>query len=124
VGHSKNQRLEPLAMTARRYLYRRRRHILVSAGTILLAGILFIAYQQMGQPVLMAVGIAVLLFGMFAMHLAYFPGLLCPECDGNLAPLLFSRNAVPKDRRVRFCPYCGGDLDEMTVADVAASRTE
>jgi hypothetical protein len=99
-------------MTARERLDRRLRWIvgasyagigLFLAGVIL--GILF--WQQPVLPVVIP-GLAVAVIAGMA---GYCGCLRCPRCQANLgAPLMQEvRRAAPQ--RVRFCPYCGADLD-------------
>ena len=42
---------------------------------------------------------------------AYFWGVLCPRCRGNLFMVTGQGGGWSVDRRVRFCPYCGVEFD-------------
>ena len=101
-------------MTAREQLSRRMRWI----GGTMYAGIgLFLAGIAIGaavggqQPVLVVSlpGFAV----VFVVSIVcQFVAFRCPECRGNLAPLLMYRGWLSVDQSVCFCPYCGISLDE------------
>ena len=50
---------------------------------------------------------------------AYFVGFRCPDCRANLAQLFLYSGGFAGRYSVRFCPFCGCDLD----ATDAESRT-
>jgi hypothetical protein len=62
------------------------------------------AFLLVGLPPFV-LSFAVTLFGQWAW-------LRCPRCKGNLAPLISWHGGRQVSQRLRYCPYCGGDLDE------------
>jgi hypothetical protein len=100
-------------MTARERLDRRMRWIggAMYAGVgLFLAGIFLGAV--FGQGPLRAVSLPGFGVAFVVAMIAQFVGLRCPRCRGNLAPPLMQREWLAVDRRVCFCPFCGGKLDE------------
>ncbi len=58
------------------------------------------------------------------MVYAQLLGIRCPWCRGNLAPLGMQRGGLRCDPRVRFCPYCGRDLDGELLASLGRAGAE
>ena len=111
-------------MTARQFLFqRRRRNIVRSVGCVLLCVLVFVTGNALGQPTGAIIALTGLVIALALMQYQLFFSLLCPACHGNLAPLLDYRNSFPTDRRIQFCPYCGGDLDEIEVPEPVSTST-
>jgi hypothetical protein len=49
---------------------------------------------------------------------ANFFCLRCPRCQGNLASMILHQGWFFVSPRIRYCPYCGGNLDEELPAAV------
>ncbi|HYH65526.1 MAG TPA: hypothetical protein VD866_12590 [Urbifossiella sp.] len=105
-------------MTGREQLNRRKRW---AAGGAL-AGVALIVAGVVGLPLMAGAGVA----GP-AMAAAVVPGVLvfvvvvvlgqqylfrCPWCRGNMGPLMTNSGWWRMNPKVRFCPYCGTDLDD------------
>lgn len=100
-------------MTVRAWLnYRVRWQMGVScAGVVLfISGILL--EQAFGQQIVTLVAIPGFALAFLMTVYAYYFGLRCPKCWGNMAPLVFQKGGFSVDQRVRFCPYCGYALDD------------
>ena len=54
-------------------------------------------------------GVVVFVATVFAVQKLLFR---CPWCRGNLGALLSQKGLWRIDPKVRFCPYCGTDLDD------------
>jgi hypothetical protein len=64
-------------------------------------------------------GFAVLLVATMAGYYGY---LRCPRCRGNLGILFMQPEWPALQPRVRFCPYCGSNLDEELPAEAGGDR--
>jgi hypothetical protein len=102
--------------TIRDYIKRRvRATMLVAVGGwlfMVLAGL--VAERQIGQsgnPIPLIIGFA--LFGGAILWMTYM--LKCPKCGASLRQIAMEiglRFGSSKRRLVRFCPYCGADIDQ------------
>jgi hypothetical protein len=105
------------------WLNRRMRWVMgaqCTGGGLFVGGIL--GGAVLGQAPLLTValpGFAVACVFTIAAHLIAFP---CPRCHGNLAPLVMGWFSV--DKRLRFCPYCGGGLDDELPAKAATGADQ
>ena len=100
-------------MTARERINRRKRWVLfpllLGIG-VLIAAVAVGSKPGRGDFVFLAVPAFALM--SLVLLLAQFFWLRCPWCRGNLAPLAFQRlGGLPKG--VKFCPYCGHELDDQ-----------
>ncbi len=68
--------------------------------------------QALGSPPLVALAIAGLAVASLTMIGAYLLGIRCPRCQARLTDLLWGRPGLRIDPRIRFCPYCGVELDD------------
>lgn len=105
-------------MTGREQLSRRKRWAaLATVGGLLLLfvglGMLpFLAGEGVGGPAITAVvvpGVVVFVGTVLAAQKFLYR---CPWCRGNLGALLSQKGLWRMDPKVRFCPYCGTDLDD------------
>ncbi|MFO0796508.1 MAG: hypothetical protein U0804_03465 [Gemmataceae bacterium] len=105
-------------MTGREYLNRRKRWVFggVAVGIVLLvgglAGLPLLVGAGLDGPAVTAVvvpGVAVFVATVIAGQKFLFR---CPWCRGNLGVLLTQKGVWRTDPKVRFCPYCGTDLDD------------
>jgi hypothetical protein len=97
-------------MTARAWLERRLRRLVVPSyvgGTLFLAA--WALGLWLGPVVTVVVGLPAFALTLAAAVIGYYTRLCCPICRGNLAPLVWGGQRVSP--KVRFCPYCGADLD-------------
>jgi uncharacterized membrane protein len=105
-------------------LRRRRRNIFRSCACAMLSLALFATGSVYDQPVVTILGAIGIVIGLVVEKRQRFLGAPCPACGGNLALFLNYRNALlPTERRIHFCPYCGGDLDEIEVPEPVSTST-
>src|SRR5437867_5433156 len=100
-------------MTARAMIDRRFRAVMrvVFVGFALFVAAL-VADKGLGMPEWVWVfGLAGFGVAWLTMMGAWIIGFRCPQCSGRLTPLLFYSGRFRLDPRIRFCPYCGKDLD-------------
>jgi len=99
-------------MTIAAKFERRRKRILASVFSGM---ILFMASIVVGDAVdrkfIPFLAFAALLPIIAVTSWAHLLGFLCPECRGNMAALYLSRPDFWRSLRLRFCPYCGHELD-------------
>lgn len=105
-------------MTGREHLNRRKKWtaggvvvgiVLLVTGVVLLP---LLVGAGLDGPVLTAVvvpGVVVFVGTLIAGQKLLFR---CPWCRGHLGPLLTQKGVWRIDPKVRFCPYCGTDLDD------------
>ena len=79
-----------------------------------------------GEPSVLLAGLPPFAFAVTAIAYAQFFGLRCPACRANLSSVTFQRVTLGRrgpaiDRRFRFCPYCGIDLDEPLPGEETSS---
>jgi hypothetical protein len=110
----KHWRGEDQTMTARSLLDRRIRKVysIIFLGIALFVSAIF-AHEALGVPdwvwVPGLIGFAV---AWITMAGAYWFGFFqCPYCQGKLTGLVMHSGRLRLDPRIRFCPYCGQDLD-------------
>lgn len=109
-------------MTGRDVLDRQTRRAMgiayVGVGLFVLA---ILGGQALGQPdaakLIALPAFAISLFGM--MYIQFF-GIRCPWCQGNLSSLAMQKGGVSFNRQVRYCPFCGHDLN----GELAATAEE
>lgn len=110
-------------MTARTQLDRRLRWIAgatyVGAGLFLVGILIGVVFGRDPVLVISLPGFAVAFVASMSAH---FGGLRCPRCRGNLGPLVMQFPGLSVDRRVCFCPYCGGGLDEEFPAEITSQH--
>jgi hypothetical protein len=99
-------------MTAREKINGRKRWLMFAVvlgiGSFIAAAFLGGRAGQ-GEPYLFALpGFLVAFLGVLCGQYFWFR---CPWCRGNLAPLAFHRPGG-LNRQVKFCPYCGHELDD------------
>lgn len=100
-------------MTARDLINRRFRTVMlvVYFGAALFIGAI-VADKALGMPQWVWVpGLIGFAFAWLTMAGAYVVGFRCPSCRKRLTPLLIHGTGLGLDSRVRYCPYCGEDLD-------------
>jgi hypothetical protein len=108
-------------MTARAILKRRYRRVMrvvwVGVGLYLLSIAL---WQGFGLPEALYVGLGGFAAAALGTLFIQFGGLRCPSCRSNLGVLVLHRGGLSLDRRIRFCPYCGVELDAELHAESTA----
>jgi hypothetical protein len=77
---------------------------------LFLAGIL--AGAAIGDLPILAVSLPGFAVAFVVGVMIQFVWFRCQRCSGNLAPLIMQRPRWSVDPRLRFCPYCGCELDE------------
>ncbi len=103
-------------MTGREKLNRRKRWLIgipVAGIAVFIGGMLVgrqLLVPGLAPQVVMVVSLSGFGVAFLTVMYAHLFGLRCPWCRGNMAPLMLQRSIF--DRRVRFCPYCGRELDE------------
>lgn len=110
-------------MTGREHLNRRKRW--AAGGAV--AGVGLVVAGVGAMPLLAGAGVvgpavvAVVLPGVVLLLAAIVVGqqflFRCPWCRGNLGPLMAGAGWWRVSPKVRFCPYCGTDLDDPIDAD-------
>jgi hypothetical protein len=104
-------------MTGREHLNRRKRWLtgaVVTGLGLIAAGIGLVpalAGEGVGGPAIAAVvvpGVVLLLVAVVAGQQYLFR---CPWCRENLGPLVMHGGWWRVNRKLRFCPYCGAELD-------------
>lgn len=81
--------------------------ITYSGFAILLIGIVF-GIQSNTFPIIAMVG-----FGVAFVTIVYaFFGMRCPKCKGQWGYIaMYSGNPFAISKKIKFCPYCGVNLD-------------
>jgi hypothetical protein len=106
-------------MTVRDAINSRVRKVMVviwAGGLLFVSGMASRAFGFGHQGVIAGlVGLGVLLLGSVVAQSGF---LRCPVCRGNIAPL--AMRGFGLNRKVRFCPFCGVDVD----TDPAAGPVE
>ncbi len=114
-----------MQMTARTRLDRCLRWMRVAIGFgfgLFFLGILLGVIFDEQQAAILAISLPGFAVAFVANMAGYFGGLRCPQCRGNLGPLLMQQIWFSVKHRVCFCPYCGGSLDEELSQESAAVR--
>ena len=100
-------------MTARAQLDHRMRRLgrvmYVGVGLFLLGILIGVFFGQARALVISLPGFA---FAFVASMMAYYGGIRCPRCQGNLGPSAIQEGWLRVSRRICFCPFCGVALDE------------
>jgi len=101
-------------MTIRTLLNKKKRTVSIIAFTgflIFFAGTIFGAGKN-ELPVLGLIG-----FGIAFITLLYACfGIKCPKCEGRWGYIaMYLGHAFAIHRRIRFCPYCGVELDKELI---------
>ena len=95
------------SVTIRTYIKSKRRQAFL-VGIVGFALLVTASVIGQGFPALVFLG-----FVMFAGAILYqLFAIRCPRCRGNLGgPLAYASGPIGVSRRVRFCLYCGVELD-------------
>ena len=98
-------------MTARDLIDRRKRRLMflmvLGVGGFIAAGV----FGAAGRGDLFPFALPGFVVAFVVVLLGQFFWFRCPWCRGNLAPLAFQRPGG-LNPRVKFCPYCGHELDD------------
>ena len=97
-------------MTGREHLNRRKRWLALAVLAGIVLALTAGAHAAAGGGVAAAVPAVAGQFGV----------LRCPWCRGNLGRLLMNAGWWRVAPKVRFCPYCGAELDDETDAPAGA----
>ncbi|MHB1426146.1 MAG: hypothetical protein ACYC3I_23530 [Gemmataceae bacterium] len=95
---------------------KKRRYVVVAILGIAIAigGVILeeLKILNMDVPLAALPGLAIFIFTLLY---ANFFAFRCPRCGGNWAVLAVQRYFFILDRRIRYCPYCGADIDNEIV---------
>lgn len=106
-------------MTARAFLDRRVRRIMgtMCAGMAIFFLSIIVAIVTRNHDALLFfpffVGFGVVLVTQLY---AFYWGLRCPGCKGNMFGLIMYRGGFSLHSSIRFCPYCGINFDAVSVS--------
>jgi hypothetical protein len=67
--------------------------------------------EQFALGLLWIVSCAFVFFGRET--LIHFGGYRCPQCEHNIGGKVIRKIAFSMDQRVKYCPFCGFDLDQQ-----------
>jgi hypothetical protein len=97
-------------MTIRERLHRRKRSIwivVLLGATVAWVGF---AFAKKG-PMIGALALLSFFASFIALGYGQYFAFRCPDCGGGLGHIVMDSSLVPINSRIRFCPYCGLDLD-------------
>jgi hypothetical protein len=100
-------------MTRREQIDRNKRGIMIvalCAFAIVAVGTIWTRMQAVYSPVPVLLGTVILGLAMFY---GWFKGLRCPSCRESWYSLAMGSGPISFriDKRIRYCPYCGCDID-------------
>jgi hypothetical protein len=91
----------------------------MAAGLFVFVASLIAGELILGPWVFKLVGFPAFVAVFVVSIVGHFCFFRCPACRGNLAPLIFAHGPRRVDPRIRFCPYCGTDVDAELPAESA-----
>ncbi len=108
-------------MTIRSAINRKKRWIATAActGLVLFVGGTAVTPQLLPQTSqwLIGVGLAGFALGFLAMVYGSTFAFRCPKCRAWWSYIAMSHGMFSLDRRIKYCPYCGFDVDLELPAD-------